>query len=291
MAPSCMRGGHSTFLVSSILDSKEASFVSTTFADLGIPFPLFEADIEQASEYLGIASCSLCSRSNVHCFDPYVRGSILIACPLCDNEIAIEADGKSDTQCYSCHTIIPFPDLPRGKRGHILACYECLRLGSIALAKDTEFGLVTWLDALSGQTGAVPEYALEYVARESSSEFERVLIYPKSLESGRIGDDADWYASRVPREHLFELLHTPAYSTVQGEHWLFCCHQPMIYVGDWQPKDFEKHAPDGNGRAYFDQVVAVADDMLWAGGTYDCQGIYVFRCSVCGKYRAHWDMA
>jgi hypothetical protein len=32
------------------------------FAELGAPFPLFEAPVENASEFVGAARCSLCDR-------------------------------------------------------------------------------------------------------------------------------------------------------------------------------------------------------------------------------------
>lgn len=40
----------------------------TTFAELGIPFPLFEAPTSEASDYVGLSSCRLCEVKSRHCF-------------------------------------------------------------------------------------------------------------------------------------------------------------------------------------------------------------------------------
>ncbi len=89
----------------------------------------------------------------------------------------------------------------------------------------------------------------------------------------------DWEAVRVPQAHLVELLQTPSYSTWQGENWLFCCQQPMVYLGAWTADDFERHAGEGKGRALFDVVVPDAVEWLWHHGG---ASIYVFRCPACG---------
>ena len=55
----------------------------------------------------------------------------------------------------------------------------------------------------------------------STDQFETVPIDPEE----------DWYGVRVPGEHLWELLRTPGFHSWQGERWLFCCRQPMTYLG------------------------------------------------------------
>ena len=45
-----------------------------TFHDLSIPFPLFEAPVSDAADYVGIARCSLCHKEGVHCFQLGGRG-------------------------------------------------------------------------------------------------------------------------------------------------------------------------------------------------------------------------
>jgi hypothetical protein len=123
-----------------------------------------------------------------------------------------------------------------------------------------------------------------YAAPAARYGFEHLVVAHKPFEPG--GRDLDWEAVRVPQVHLMELLRTPAYGTWQGEHWLFCCQQPMVYLGDWSPQDFEQYAGVGKGRALFDVVVPDAVDWLWGHGG---AGIYVFRCVACGRLDGHWD--
>jgi uncharacterized protein CbrC (UPF0167 family) len=93
------------------------------------------------------------------------------------------------------------------------------------------------------------------------------------------------------KELLLELIHTPGYTTWQGEQWQFCCDRPMIYVGTWGQEEFEKHAPGGDGRAFFLDIVDEADGELWEDGEMDCAiTVYAFRCPKCGNYKAHWDI-
>ncbi len=51
-----------------------------TFADLGIPFPLFEAPTTEASDYAGVATCRLCGGKGCHCFEV---GHLILSCPTC----------------------------------------------------------------------------------------------------------------------------------------------------------------------------------------------------------------
>jgi len=132
--------------------------------------------------------------------------------------------------------------------------------------------MVSWEQAFTGVTHGVPG------------------LRHKDFEVVRVGD-TDWYAAKLPQEMLFELIRTPTYSTIQGEQWEFCCKRPMIYVGRWTQDDFNLNAPDGNGRAYFDQIVQHAVDGLWEDELHDVTGIYLFRCSLCNRKTANWDIA
>ena len=277
----------------------------TTFAELGIPFPLFEADTREARGYMGIASCSLCGNHSVHCFGLGIGAETIVPCWNCDTENALLADEGKDQECRSCGHLVSFPEVSRDQYRHFPVCYQCLRAGRAAIAKDTEFGAVTWEQANMGLTGPVPTSKPEPVwisdgpnivgtqppLEPPPGDFERVWV---AREGAFVTDPEskwmDWYATRVPQEHLFELLRTPGYRTCQGERWPFHCRQPMVYIGAWDHGDFDAHAADGNGRALFDAVVPYADDRLWEG-KYDAQGIYVFRCASCRKLAAHWDFA
>lgn len=273
-----------------------------TFAELGVPFPLFEADTAEASDYVGPAICALCGAERTPSFS---TRTIVLPCPHCGAKNGLPVNARNDTACQACGRIVPLPSLSRDEYGRVLVCYACLRAGNAALAKDTVLGYVGWDEATAGQTMPSPDPSPSQLwisdgkdivgsspsANVSPYGFERVFISRGGALVGAPEDQwMDWFATRVPSEMLFELLRTPVYGTWQGEQWQFCCQHPMIYIGTWTPRDFDAYAPDGNGRALFNEVVSDADDLLWRE-CYDAQGIYVFRCAHCGRHKAHWDQA
>src|SRR4051794_40376538 len=210
-----------------------------TFTDLGIPFPLFEAPTTEASDYAGIATCRLCGVKDRHCFHLGIGDALILPCPSCGTANGLDAHDRADTSCRSCGSLVPFPEPLRAKK-QLLACYDCLRAGKAAMTKDTEFGMVSWDQALEGVTGGVPGL--------QTDQFERVLIDPEE----------DWYGVRVPGEHLRELLRTPGFHSWQGERWLFCCRQPMTYLGGWRSV-MEALRP-GNLESFFEGLLDADDE-------------------------------
>ncbi len=184
-----------------------------TFAELGIPFPLFEAPTSEASHYVGLSTCSICGVKEQHTFHLRVGCAVILRCS-CGAENGLNTSDRKDIPCRGCGDAIPvwwiLGDDP------IDICYPCLRAGKGAITKDTEFGMVSWEQAFQGITHGAPGLRTD--------QFELVEIDPEE----------DWYGVRVPNQHLFELLRTPTFSSWQGERWLFCCKRPMTYVGDWQ---------------------------------------------------------
>jgi hypothetical protein len=241
--------------------------LALTFHDLGIPFPLFKAPASEAKGYKGRGRCSLCHREGVHCFELGIGADVVIHCPVCTVEVALDAQSRAGRACEACDNHLEFPNLGRSA---VLTCYTCLRAGRIAMTKDTELGMIRHEDALSAVTFGVPGL--------DRPDFELV---PK-------GDG--WVGVRLPVPMMLELLRTPGYSTIQGERWLFCCKAPMVYVGQWSRQNFSEMAPDGDGRVFFDLVVRDTIDGLWEDKLHDKTGVYVFRCAACRKYEAHWDM-
>ena len=242
--------------------------MSKTFAELGIPFPLFAGPSDQASEYCGSDTCSLCGGRRQHCFRLGIGCAVMWPCPACGTENGLDADDREDGLCRKCQATVPFPDLGDDE---IKACYACLRVGNAAITKDTELGMISWEQAFAGVTHGRP--GLE------RTDFELV---PKQ---------DDWVGARLPQETMFELLRTPTYSSIQGERWQFCCRRPMVFVGEWSREEFDRHAPDGDGRRCFVEIVQDIVPGLWEDQLHDITGVYVFRCPSCERVTAHWDLA
>ncbi len=242
--------------------------MSITFEQLGIPFPLFEAPVKDASGYCGQRVCSLCHVAMAHCFHLGIGAYVIRACPSCDATTGVSAGDCEATVCSRCSAAVPFLAVPEGE---VAACYACLRQGRAALTKDTVLGMVSWEQALEGVTHGIPGL--------SRSDFEMV---PK--EDG-------WVGARLPTTTMFELLRTPTYASIQGDLWQFCCRAPMIFVGSWTREDFTRNAKDQDGRRLFDEIVQERIPGLWEDELHDETGIYVFRCADCRRQTAHWDIA
>ena len=240
----------------------------TTFASLGIPFPLFDAPIEDASDYRGVDSCSVCHNHHQHCFTLDIGCALMISCPRCTTINGLDAGDRESTACRQCKFIIPFPPSPGDE---IRVCYACLRAGKAALTKDTELGMISWDQAFEGITHGSPGL--------KRTDFELVP------------GEGGWVAAKLSQDMMFELLRTPDYINIQGDRWQFCCSRPMVFVGQWNRDDFVRHAPDHDGHRFFQQIVQHIVPGLWEDKLHDDTGIYVFRCPNCQRKTAHWDLA
>ncbi|WP_165247994.1 CbrC family protein [Paludisphaera soli] len=242
-----------------------------TFADLGIPFPLFEAPTHEASGYAGLATCRLCKRGDRHCFELGVGDALILPCPACGAENGLPADDRGDVPCRSCGGLIVFPESLVAKK-QLLACYDCLRAGKGAITQGTEFGVVSWEQAFEGVTNGVPGLRTE--------QFEVVAIDPAE----------DWSGARIPSVHLWELLRTPGFHSWQDERWLFCCSRPMAYLGGWR-NAMESLRPD-DPDAFYQALFAPEDEARsWGYEEFDegSSSLYVYRCLACGRCRATYD--
>jgi len=242
--------------------------VSTTFEELDIPFPLFEASTEDACDFDGRKRCSLCNKQDQYCFRLGIGCAIMLECSKCHTLNGLDADDRQSISCRYCQATIAFPEIADEE---VTVCYDCLRLGKAAITKDTELGMVSWDQAFKGITHGIPGL--------NRPEFEMVPL------------EDDWVGVRLPQEMMFKLLRTPTYSTIQGDQWLFCCQAPMIYVGEWSREEFSKRASDGDGQKLFNQIVADVIPGLWEDELHDVTSVYVFRCPACHILKAHWDLA
>lgn len=250
-----------------------------TFAELGIPFPLWEAPAAQSADYVGRTTCRLCWKPDQHCFGLSSGDCLMMECPNCHRETGVDVAEKGQSPCRHCGQAVPFPDLCPWPIGRLACCYNCLRTGRVALTKDTELGMITWESALEGVTHGVP-------GMEKFPGYEIVTV--AEYEATEFYNAETWYGARLPIAWMWELLRTPAYHTWQGEWWRFCCGRPMIYTGEWSAEDFIRHAPDGDGAAYFQAVTDGVERWDWLVSS--ALHSYAFRCPHCGRHAAHCDM-
>ena len=214
--------------------------MAVTFAQLGIPFPLFAAPIDETTDYVGAKVCKLCGILQPHTFRV---DAVMIPCSSCNSINALETNSRHDAECSQCKSIVPFPNR---EDDSIQVCYSCLREGKAAIVQDTELGMVHW--------------------------------------------EHFWLCEITP-EARNELLRTPGYLSWQDERWLFCCGQPMVYLGDWGRDEFNAQAPNGDGKLLFDEIVIDREPDMWELDEYgESISYYVFQCSQCQKLSCYWDM-
>lgn len=240
----------------------------TTFAEMGTPFPLFEAPIADAVDFVPDGRCSFCGGTHPACFALGIGSALVLKCMSCGKENGLDAGDRCDGSCHACDGGVTFPPIPEER---ILCCYQCLRAGKAAITKDTEFGMISFDQVVEGLTHGVPGL--------KQNEFEIVET------------DSGWNRVRLPQQMMLELVRTPTYATIQGERWQFCCQRPMIFVGSWSRADFTARAPHGGGQKFFNAVVQDVVPGLWEDRLHDETGVYVFRCSTCRRLTAHWDLA
>lgn len=240
-----------------------------TFAELGTPFPLFDAYATEATKFVPDTLCSLCGATRPVCFELGIGSDVVLQCGSCGEDNGLDAADRCDKSCHRCGREVVFPPFPDEQ---LTCCYACLRSGKAAMTKDTELGMISFDQVREGLTNGIPGL--------QSTEFE---IVPS--------EEAGWNRARLPREVMLELLRTPTYRTIQGDRWRICCRAPMIFVGSWSRAEFTARAPDGDGQKYFTEIVQDVVPGLWEDQLHDVTRVYVFRCASCQRHRAHWDMA
>jgi uncharacterized protein CbrC (UPF0167 family) len=192
---------------------------------------------------VGLATCRLCGGRECHCFDLGTGDALILPCPACGVGSGLSAGGRAVTPCRSCGLTIPFPSSPKAKK-QLLVCYGCLRVGKAAMTKSIEIGMISWeqesQEARHGVTG----------------------LRTDQLEPVPIDPCEDWYAVRVPSEHLRELLRTTGFHSWQEERWLFGCRRPMTYIGaDLCRSSFRRGRPPmARGRCLGFRCVGSAPD-------------------------------
>lgn len=82
--------------------------VKTTFAELGIPFPLFEAASDD-SDYVGNGACCICGAANAPCFSLGIGTALMIACPNCRTVNGLDVHNKANVNCRACAASVEFP--------------------------------------------------------------------------------------------------------------------------------------------------------------------------------------
>lgn len=253
-----------------------------TFADMGIHFAMFEADVSEAARWSPDGQCVICSQSRPG-FTIGIGDYISAVCGHCGAATPVPAAGRSGA-CISCGGEVGTTELVEGQHG----CWRCLHAGRWASTKDTEAGMVTPIHAAVGRTHGLPfpPGSSAETAWSMDGEEPTLAGWPVTEPN-----EDGWRAAIVPAPILMELVHTPTYLTWQGEQWLFHCHRTMHYLGMWGKEDFERVAEDPQEFAWTaTRIHAEAWAALGDRAGESAITVYMFQCPICGTHRGHWDM-
>lgn len=255
------------------------------FADLGIDFPLFAADVTEASGWQPSGRCDICSDERAGSqigIGDYVE----TRCASCGEATPAPADNRPEA-CVRCQS-----DVQLGRdleEAH--GCWTCLRDGRWSSTKDTEAGMVTPLHAELGRTHGLPfppGQLAETAWADASTDAPTLAGWPVTEPN-----EAGWRAAMIPADVLRGLVRSPNYISWQGERWLFHCGRPMKYIGLWGKRDFNAAARDGDGLS-----LAVRSAGLHEEAWQDLSErpgesailAYMFECFECRMHRGHWDI-
>lgn len=251
------------------------NWAMATFSELGIDFPLFAADVDEAASWEPTGTCEICSEERAG-FQIGIGDCVEVTCTTCGTATPTPADNRP-APCVQCEA-----DMLLGRNvEETHGCWTCLRAGAWSSTKDTEAGMVTPAHASLGKTHGLPSPAT--IVGGSPT----IAGWPASVPN-----EDGWSAAVIPSDVLRDLVGSPNYITWQGERWLFHCRRPMIYVGLWGKRDFTSSASDGDGRSFANASAKLPEDVweyLSDRGGDGAILVYMFECSACGDHRGHWD--
>lgn len=266
----------------------------TTFADLGIAFPLFEAPVRYCAAHVGPATCDRC-HLDLNYFTQLSDIFWIGPCPDCGTvnrrafEKRVAGEFKLVWDCVACEAKLTDQILEWTKEEH-LVCFRCAQEQGVEFSKDTEFGLVDSDAVELGVTGGVPGLT-------DADGFELVVVNENWNDTDIAQYRVVSAGVRIAPELLRDLLRTPLFCGWQQEKWLFCCRRPMIYMGHWldvvqmrQPKDRAELFRTIYETAYTVDTTP-QDDWLTASLDFEATDpeMYVFRCPECERLRCYID--
>jgi hypothetical protein len=236
-----------------------------TFAELGIPFPLYRGQVKECSDYHGPGVSSISGVPSDHCFKLGIGGSLVLECRACRQTVLHNCGDAGPVVCSACST-----ETIAQSKGKFLITYEELRQGLGLIVKDTEIGMISYEQYQLGQSHGSP--------------------YPDSLHGFDVIQNADgWYCAKLDRQDMHELLRTPNYVTWQGERWLFHQRKPMIFLGEWTEEDFERNRGSQGLRDYYLEVLGADFSDLYDHRDGVCK--YIFTSVDGGVIRGHYDFS
>ena len=97
-----------------------------------------------------------------------------------------------------------------------------------------------------------------------------------------------WTQVKLPLDVLREITRTPDFNCNQGAIWQFCGTRPLVFVGEWRRRDFEKNAPHGvPADQFFCNVLNIAPA---SKKSLDDACVYVFVNPELNNYCGYYEV-
>ncbi len=150
-----------------------------------------------------------------------------------------------------------------------VGCFSCLREGRFEFFHITSAGYL----AASG---------LEHYG--PPPEDEEVVIVSSSGKPVDIKSAEPQQHPTIEAASIVELRRTPDFPTWNEVAWPHHCGEFMIFLGPWQPRDFN-HRANGNGHDLFIGSIHPEYRILWPEDSSSEWGVccFVFKCTKCGQ--------
>lgn len=229
-------------------------------------FPLYLAPVEKAPCFHGFGKSIISGEESHQCFRLGIGATLVIKCPRCKNTCYLDC-GEDDLPS-NCKCGEPFPFNTTSER---LITYQELRAGRGLITKDTEAGMISEEQLITGWTHGNP-----------NPDFLRGFEIRKDPES-----EDGWYQAKVSTEDMYELLRTPDYETWQGDNWQFHNGHPMAFVGEWNRDDFDRNRGDATVEDFMVQVLG--SEFRCSLEYEDAVCKYIFQDTMSGIFKGHYD--
>jgi len=238
-----------------------------TFLDLKVPFPLYGASVSTCGDYARAQNCCVTKQNSPHCFRLGVGSWIVTSCEKCGFHLCLSSSGGRvfSGNCGQCGA---FAAEESHADGDAYISYEALRSGLGGYTKDTPYGMISWQQLQSGWTQGIP-----------GGTFSNMET--RVTESG-------WTQVKLPLGVLREITRTPDFNCNQGAIWQFCGAKPLVYVGEWRWRDFEKNAPRGvSAEQFLCDVLHIASA---SKKSLDGRCVYVFVNPEPDNYSGYYEV-
>jgi uncharacterized protein CbrC (UPF0167 family) len=251
-------------------------------AERGMPFRLYRAPVKSVLEVSHDDVCHVCGTREMVLFGLRLNDYLIRPCSSCRASMGLRMGWWDQppvaTDCPACGVPNPWPDgLPRDP---LRACYKCIRRGKVAVAHETELGMLEYPLSARG---------LVRGGKYKRAELEGMGFRTTVLET--YDDGSQSVAARLPPELLAEMHRTPRYLNLQREYWPWHCGQYMAFVGHWRQDDFHRVAGGhGKGEAWFHAHGAHPFEYdQWEWIEHGIGMSYVHECLKCGLRRVYVD--